>query len=90
MMWVLFYFLFWVLIFPDWTHSSWQLEDNLMGRVKRFNGIFLRCISPKQGAHKCDNYGKPTFTQSSKFLILFVAVLYFVKTAFQKKIFFSR
>ena len=66
-MWLLFYLLVWILFFPDWTHSAWQLEDNLMGRVKRFNGLFLRCISPKDGAHKCDNYGKPTFHLDGEF-----------------------
>jgi len=65
-MWVIFYFVFWVTCFPDWSHSSWQLEENLMGRVKRFNGVFLRCISPKQGSFKCDNYGKPTMNQNGK------------------------
>ena len=69
-MWIMFYFLFWMTCFPDWTHSAWQLEDNLMGRVKRFNGLFLRCISPKQGAFKCDNYGKPTFVLSGKILAI--------------------
>ena len=75
MMMLLFYVLFWILIFPDWTHSAWQLEDNLMGRVKRFNGLFLRCISPKQGAHKCDNYGKPTFVLDSKCFVPFSKML---------------
>lgn len=68
LMMMLAYFTFWVAVFPDWTHSAWQLEENLMGRVKRFNGVFIRCISPKQGSFKCDNYGKPTFTLQGKII----------------------
>ncbi|CAK8689407.1 unnamed protein product [Clavelina lepadiformis] len=65
LMWIMFYIMFWMLCFPDWEHSAWQIEENLMGRVKRFNGLFFRCISPKQGSFKCDNYGKPSIQQSA-------------------------
>ena len=63
----LFYVVVFITLFPDWAHSAWQVEENLMGRVKRFDGVFLRCISPKQGAFKCDNYGKPTIVQRCKY-----------------------
>ena len=82
MMMLLFYVIFWITCFPDWTHSAWQLEENLMGRVKRFNGLFFRCISPKQGSFKCDNYGKPTFTLKGRnisLVVWYLSILFSLK-----------